>query len=65
MARGEHLRASRILYYHGGIDLGDGRVVHYAADPGGPKSTACVRISSLDEFAGGRRGNGSTLRWRA
>src|SRR5579884_1357951 len=52
MARGDHLHASRDGYHHDGIDLGDGRVVHYAADPGGTKSTACVRISTFDDFAG-------------
>lgn len=52
MARGDHLHAGRNGYHHDGIDLGDGRVVHYAADPGGAKSTACVRISTFDEFAG-------------
>lgn len=52
MARGDHLHASRPAYHHDGIDLGDGRVVHLAADEGGPKATACVRISTFEEFAG-------------
>lgn len=52
MARGDHLHASRDGYHHDGIDLGNGRVVHYAADPDGTKSTACVRISTFNEFAG-------------
>lgn len=52
MARGDHLKASRPTYHHDGIDLGDGRVVHFAANSGGSKSSACVRISTLDEFAG-------------
>lgn len=52
MARGDHLEASRSGYHHDGIDLGDGRVVHYAADEDGAKDTARVRITSLEEFAG-------------
>lgn len=52
MARGDHLQASRLVYHHDGIDLGDGRVVHFAADKGGSKSTARIRISSWEEFAG-------------
>jgi hypothetical protein len=53
MAYGDHLKASRDGYHHDGLDCGDGTVVHYAAEPGGSKTTACVRISSMDEFAGG------------
>ncbi len=52
MTRGDHLKASRPLYSHHGIDLGDGHVVHFAADRGGSKPSACIRISTLNEFAG-------------
>jgi len=41
------------LYRHHGIDLGDGRVVHYAGDVDGSKVTAYARVSSWDEFAQG------------
>jgi hypothetical protein len=53
MARGDHLRASRDLpYHHDGIDLGNGSVIHFAADPGGNKATACIRVDSYADFAG-------------
>jgi hypothetical protein len=53
MARGDHLQAARDLgYHHDGIDLGDGTVIHYAADPGGPKATACIRRDTIEVFAG-------------
>ncbi len=59
MARGDHLRASRLPHHHDGIDLGDGRVIHFAAECGASKQTAIVRISTFDEFA---RSNQVTVR---
>jgi len=53
MARGDHLRASRAGYHHDGIDLGNGTVVHFAADPGGSKATAVIRHSTYEDFASG------------
>jgi hypothetical protein len=53
MARGDHLQASRdIGYHHDGIDLGDGTVIHFAAEPQGSKASACIRIDSIEIFAG-------------
>lgn len=53
MARGDHIRAGRGVYSHHGIDLGDGRVIHYSglADSlrAGP-----VALTSLERFAAGR-----------
>ncbi|MDP9190670.1 MAG: lecithin retinol acyltransferase family protein [Acidobacteriota bacterium] len=47
--RGDHLRVYRFGYYHHGIDLGDGRVVHFTneslLDP------LTVSLTSLAEFA--------------
>jgi hypothetical protein len=54
MARGDHLQASREWgHHHDGIDIGHGLVVHLAADNGGSKSSATVRIERLEVFAGG------------
>jgi len=54
MARGDHIKAGRGIYSHHGIDLGDGRVIHYSglADGlhGGP-----VAICSESDFARGRK----------
>jgi len=52
MARGDHLLASRAGYHHDGIDLGDGRVVHFAAGPGQCKAQASVRIDTSETFRG-------------
>jgi len=53
MARGDHIRAGRGVYSHHGVDLGDGRVIHYSglADSlrAGP-----VQIGSIERFAAGR-----------
>jgi len=53
MARGDHIRATRDLgHHHDAIDLGDGWVIHFAADPGGPKATASIRLDTWTTFAG-------------
>lgn len=68
MARGDHIKVSRWhgLWHHHGIDLGDGKVVHYSepkdqlwkrestgspADE--PKGKGIVVISSMEVFLGG------------
>ncbi len=53
MARGDHLKVSRGLYSHHGVDLGDGRVVHYSGLADGLRSGP-VRVSSRKRFARGR-----------
>jgi hypothetical protein len=53
MARGDHIRIARTAYYHHGIDLGDGYVIHRAASDGEGKADARVFRTTLTEFAGG------------
>lgn len=52
MARGDHIRVARWGYSHHGIDCGDGRVVHFAGEPG-MKLGALVTCTSLEHFARG------------
>jgi len=52
MARADHIRVLQPLYYHHGIDCGNGTVIHYSGGVG-RKVNACVRRSTLDEFAEG------------
>jgi hypothetical protein len=52
--RGDHLRADRGGYSHHGIGLGNGYVVHYAADRL-HKRTATIRVSPFEEFRRGGR----------
>ncbi len=54
MARGDHLRARRMGYWHHGIDCGDGTVIHYTGDLFHRKD-ASVRRTSREEFAKGAR----------
>lgn len=61
MARGDHIRVNRGLYWHHGIDMGDGTVIHAAGEPGRRKIGAVVRRTSADEFLRG----GWPLRVRA
>lgn len=53
MARGDHIKVRRRGYTHHGVDLGDGRVIHYSglaeSLAGGP-----VEVISHDNFADGR-----------
>lgn len=47
MARGDHVKVKRMggLYTHHGIDLGDGRVIHYSGEVGRKKDAAvCNRV---------------------
>ena len=52
MARGDHIRAYRKLYWHHGIDIGDGTVIHLAGEPG-HSTGALVLRSSMTEFLRG------------
>lgn len=58
MARGDHLKVKRYgLYEHHGIDLGDGRVVHFG-EPGKDPANKPIRITDMEEF----RGNGYRIK---
>lgn len=50
--KGDHVCVNRGLYWHHGIDLGDGRVVHYSGEPGNVEDAAVV-ISTLETFLKG------------
>lgn len=52
MARGEHIRVRRSWYWHHGIDLGDGTVVHLPSEPGDAGIEQVTR-TSMGEFARG------------
>ena len=53
MARGDHVHVGRVGYTHHGIDVGDGRVIHYSGEPGKSKVHATIRYATLEEFADG------------
>jgi hypothetical protein len=53
MAYGDHIRVNRGLYWHHGIDVGDGTVIHAAGEPGLRKIGAIVRCTSMREFLRG------------
>ncbi len=50
---GNHLRVARRLYWHHGIDMGDGTVIHASGEPGRMKLDAEVRRSTISEFQRG------------
>lgn len=50
--KGAHLKVSRGLYYHHGIDCGDGWVIHYSGDVKSKKN-ASVRFDRLQVFSEG------------
>lgn len=54
MARGDHLRVRRLkgAYHHHGIDLGDGRVVHFSGEPLRWRDARVV-CDALDDFCRG------------
>ncbi|HOJ68188.1 MAG TPA: lecithin retinol acyltransferase family protein [Candidatus Hydrogenedentes bacterium] len=54
MATGDHIRVPRLggLYYHHGIDVGNGRVIHFSGEPLHP-GNAMVREVSLEDFLEG------------
>jgi hypothetical protein len=53
MARGDHIKVQRPLYWHHGIDLGDGTVIHSSGEPGQLNHDARVRRTSLARFLRG------------
>lgn len=53
MARGDHIKVKRPLYWHHGIDLGDGTVIHASGEPGQLNRGARVRRDSLQRFLRG------------
>ncbi|MBE3074685.1 MAG: EAL domain-containing protein [Actinobacteria bacterium] len=53
MTRGDHIYVGRVGYPHHGIDVGDGRVIHYSGEPGKSKSHAIIRYATLQEFTQG------------
>ena len=53
MSRGRHIKVRRSLYWHHGIDLGDGTVIHTSGEPGRAKFGAQVRRTTMDEFLRG------------
>lgn len=46
MAKGDHVQARRMcgLYYHHGIDMGDGTVIHFSGEPLNRKTARVARI---------------------
>ena len=54
MAAGDHIRVKRALgaYYHHGIDMGDGTVVHFEGEPLQQQDVRVTRVD-LDEFLKG------------
>jgi hypothetical protein len=52
MAKGDHIRVRRGVYFHHGIDCGDGRVIHYNGSPL-RRRDAKVACTSMDEFSRG------------
>ncbi len=54
MAKGDHICVSRGLYWHHGIDLGNGRVIHYTGYPGDKGRNAAIKVESIQKFAKGR-----------
>lgn len=58
--RGDHVYVERrplgnrvkVRYTHHGIDLGDGKVVHYSGEPGSPEPGRVV-VSTVEEFLKG------------
>jgi len=53
MARGDHIRVRRPFYWHHGIDLGDGTVIHASGEPGQLNRGARVRRDSMARFLRG------------
>lgn len=52
MSKGDWIKVSRTGYSHHGIDLGNGRVIHYSGELGN-KARAMVRIDTHAAFANG------------
>ena len=52
MAKGDHLRVWRVFYYHNGIDVGDGTVIHFVKSKIN-KFDGEIGQTSIQEFASG------------
>lgn len=52
MAKGDIIRVGRIGFYHYGIDIGDGKVIHYNGEPYN-KSSASIFKVPLEGFTKG------------
>jgi hypothetical protein len=50
--RGDHLVVDRGIYWHHGVDLGNGTIVHFAG-PGKDKTLASIRVDTFQDFASG------------
>ena len=55
MTRGDHLLIKRRGYYHHGIDLGNGHIIHFSAKPGESKVAAHIRQTTMTEFTCGKK----------
>jgi hypothetical protein len=51
--RGEHIKVWRGWYWHHGIDMGDGTIIHASGEPGRRVLAAEVRRSAMEEFLRG------------
>src|SRR5579872_5049648 len=54
MQIGDHIKVLRFLYWHHGIYVGNGAVIHFSGFGDG-KSRATVQLGTLDEFERGGR----------
>ena len=52
MAKGDHIFVSKTGYSHHGIDIGNGKVIHYTGEPGS-KSNAAISETTKKEFSSG------------
>jgi len=52
MAFGDHIRVYRTGYYHHGIDLGDGYIIHYTGEVG-RKKNAAIKMTTMRTFLKG------------
>jgi hypothetical protein len=52
MARGDHIRVNRTWYWHHGVDVGDGTVIHAPAEPF-QRTAAPIEQTTLEAFADG------------
>lgn len=51
MAAGDHICVNRGLYWHHGIYLGNGRVIHYTGYLKDKGKNAAVKIESIQKFS--------------
>ena len=56
MAKGDHIAVARFfgLYYHHGIDIGDGTVVHLTGEPKRKRGAKVTQSKMVDFLKGGR-----------